>query len=148
MHRIGNKMSISYEWNIKKIETDETNNLNDVVVVVHWLLKATDQDGVSATTIGNCSLKPPSDTDFTPLSEISKEQIVSWIEESMKKKIMHIAKEQPEESVQVEEERTLDKSALLFEEEIVDLLEPIKKSLVTSIQIKKQKQGKILSPSF
>ena len=54
-----------------------------MVYTVHWRYRATDENGITAETYGAQAVLPPSEEDFTPYNELTKEQVVGWLEASM-----------------------------------------------------------------
>lgn len=73
-------MSITYTWNITQLETAPSENgLEHVVKTIHWQYHAT--DGVyTADIIGRASLDPPDPMAYTPYMELTKEQVIIWLE--------------------------------------------------------------------
>lgn len=58
-------------------------DLANIVVTIHWRLNG-QRDGLTAETYGAISLSKPTNTDnFTPYEDLTKEQVVSWLENSM-----------------------------------------------------------------
>jgi hypothetical protein len=71
----------TYTWTISALDCKiNENNLQDVVYTVHWKYKATNEDGISAETFGAQYVPPPTEEDFTPYDELTKEQVIGWIE--------------------------------------------------------------------
>ena len=75
---------INYQWTISALDCKvKEEDLNDVVYTVHWRYRGTDENGITAETYGAQSVGTPDPDDFTPYDEITKEQVVSWLEASM-----------------------------------------------------------------
>jgi hypothetical protein len=74
----------TYNWVIEALDCKvNEGNLQDVVYTVHWRYRATDENGITAETYGAQAVLPPSEEDFTPYNELTKEQVVGWLEASM-----------------------------------------------------------------
>ena len=74
----------AYSWVIAALDCKvNEGNLQDVVYTVHWRYRATDENGITAETYGAQAVLPPSEEDFTPYNELTKEQVVGWLEASM-----------------------------------------------------------------
>jgi len=81
-------MANTYDWVINKLDVYPTeNNLKDVVYNIHWTYVATsdqkDAEGNFYKTelIGTSVVSSPDETQFTPFEELTKNQVVSWLEE-------------------------------------------------------------------
>lgn len=74
----------TYTWFIAALDCKvNENNLQDVVYNVHWRYSAVNEDGVMALLFGAQAVSPPSEEAFTPYDELTKEQVVGWLEASM-----------------------------------------------------------------
>ena len=74
----------TYNWVIEALDCKvNEGNLQDVVYTVHCRYRATDENGITAETYGAQAVLPPSEEDFTPYNELTKEQVVGWLEASM-----------------------------------------------------------------
>lgn len=73
----------TFEWIISAMECRiKEEDLNDVVVIVHWRYNATAEiEGKSyfADTFSSTALPTPSEG-FTPYADLTKEQVVGWLE--------------------------------------------------------------------
>lgn len=76
---------INYNWNCKKVNVYiEQNGHSDVVYKVHWIVTGTstelDPEGnpYFSKSIGTQKLNTEDITDFTPISEVTNEQVVEW----------------------------------------------------------------------
>lgn len=65
-------------WDVKVNE----DNLNDVVVTLHWRRQFTEGE-VTVDTYGAQTLPAPDPAAFTPIDEISKDMLISWLESSL-----------------------------------------------------------------
>ena len=55
--------------------------LNNVIEVIHWGYEVT--DGSSSAIINGCNAFPkPTSEDFIPFEQLTKEEIISWLEAS------------------------------------------------------------------
>lgn len=74
----------TFNWIISALDCKvDEDNLKDVVYTVHWRYRATNENGITAEIYGAQSVSPPSTEDFTPYDELTKEQVVGWLEASM-----------------------------------------------------------------
>lgn len=78
-------MAIVYNWVISSMnEYPQTpDNLTDVVFVVHWRRTATEiVDGKEyyADTYNVLNVPAPNPEDFTPYENLTKPQVISWLE--------------------------------------------------------------------
>jgi beta-glucanase (GH16 family) len=74
----------TYNWTISALDCKvDENNLKDVIQTIHWRYRATNENDITAETYGAQVVGSPNPEDFTPYNEITKEQIVSWLEASM-----------------------------------------------------------------
>lgn len=73
-------MSIVYNWAVGPFDTAPSQDeLTNVVKAVHWRYSA--QDGEYNTDMyGMVSLDPPSAENFTPFNNLTKQQVVEWLE--------------------------------------------------------------------
>ena len=83
-------MATTYNWNCKTVDVHPTEGeYSDVVYNVHWIVTGTsdevDDEGnpYSVTNIGTQSLSTSDITDFTPISEVTNEEVVEWTKAAM-----------------------------------------------------------------
>lgn len=81
---------MTYTWEIIKLGHKDVTNANgesltDAIIQVKWRKKATDSDGNSAVYLGKTDLdvSTTSAADFVALDDVTKENVVAWIEESL-----------------------------------------------------------------
>ena len=81
---------VKYNWNCKTVDVHPTKGeYSDVVYNVHWIVTGTsdevDDEGnpYSVTNIGTQSLSTSDITDFTPISEVTNEEVVEWTKAAM-----------------------------------------------------------------
>lgn len=72
-------MAITYDWIFNPLTVKPAEgSLTDVVITVDWRRTATD-DQYSASCYGKVSLGPPAPSDFTPYSDLTKDQVQGWV---------------------------------------------------------------------
>ena len=72
------KKWIISNWDVKVNEE----NLNDVVVVLHYRRQLTDGE-VTVDTYSTLSLAAPDPANFTPIDQITRPQLIEWLESSL-----------------------------------------------------------------
>lgn len=76
-----------FDWIISAMECKvKEDNLSDVVILVHWRYNATsvvEEKEYFAGTYGATSMPLPTGEDFTPYNDLTKEQVVSWLENTL-----------------------------------------------------------------
>jgi hypothetical protein len=74
----------TYNWNIIALDCKiNVNDLQNVIDAVHWRFSVDDGKGETAQVWGIQKLNTPDPSNFTSYDEITKEQVVSWLEASM-----------------------------------------------------------------
>ena len=84
-------MAISYEWNVKTVDTYPTkDSKSDVVYNVHWRLTATDDtnndaEGNSLTAIlyGSQALDTSDLSSFTAFADLTASNVQGWVEAAL-----------------------------------------------------------------
>ena len=83
---------ITYNWNCKTVDVYPTEGEHsDVVYNVHWIVTGvsdevdTQENPYSVTNIGVQTLSTSDITDFTPISEVTNEEVVEWTKAAMGK---------------------------------------------------------------
>ena len=81
---------ITYDWNCKTVDVHPTEGeYSDVVYNVHWIVTGvsdevdTHDNPYSVTSIGTQTLSTSDITDFTPISEVTNEEVVEWTKAAM-----------------------------------------------------------------
>ena len=81
---------ITYNWNCKTVDVHPTEGEHsDVVYNVHWIVTGvsdevdTQENPYSVTNIGTQTLSTSDITDFTPISEVTNEEVVEWTKAAM-----------------------------------------------------------------
>jgi len=70
----------NFDWIISALDCKiKVGTLEDIVDVVHWRLNASNENH-TAETYGCTNMPEPSGTDFTAYENLTKEQVVSWVE--------------------------------------------------------------------
>lgn len=73
----------NYNWIISAMEcVKKEGDLNDIVITIHWRYAVT-KDEVSTDTYGATAIPLPTGEDFTPYEELTKEQVVGWLEATL-----------------------------------------------------------------
>lgn len=74
-------MSNTYDITITSLACSPSqDSLTDVVVIVYWMVTATDPTGVYTTGVsGSTTLQPPDPATFVPFESLTKETVVSWL---------------------------------------------------------------------
>lgn len=71
---------IKFDWIISAMECKvKEDDLSDVVIVVHWRYNAVSEE-YFADTYGATVVPMPSGDNFIPYNNLTKEQVVSWLE--------------------------------------------------------------------
>jgi len=77
-------MTTKFEWIISAMECEvKEDNLSDVVILVHWRYNAVsviEEKEYFADTYGATPVPLPTEEDFTPYEDLTKEQVVGWLE--------------------------------------------------------------------
>ena len=84
-------MAISYEWDVKTVDTYPTkDSKSDVVHNVHWRLTATDDTNndangnpQTATVYGSQGLDTSDLSDFTAFASLNSAKVQGWVEEAL-----------------------------------------------------------------
>jgi hypothetical protein len=75
---------ITYKWIFSAFDcrVDE-DGMQDVVTTVHWRYNGTNEDGISAEIYGAQAVGTPTPDAFTPYPDLSEEQVIGWMEETL-----------------------------------------------------------------
>ena len=75
------------DWVISAMECRvHEENMDDVVIIVHWRYQARElheEKEYFAETYGATSVGMPDPENFTPYDQLTKEQVVGWLEEEL-----------------------------------------------------------------
>lgn len=73
---------ITYNWTFPGLECKvNQEGLQDVVTVVHWRYRGTDEDGTSFEMYGAQSVEEPNPDAFTPYPDLVESQVIGWMEQ-------------------------------------------------------------------
>jgi hypothetical protein len=75
-------MTITYTWKVTGLKVKDEESLTNVVYQTYWKKIGTDEDGTvgefsGATPFPAATVNPDN---FTPFSELTEEQVLSWIQ--------------------------------------------------------------------
>lgn len=71
---------ITFNWYIAGLERLVTlNNMNDVVVNIHWAYIGSNENNITSQLYGSCSLPTPLENNFIPYENITKEKVEEWL---------------------------------------------------------------------
>tara|TARA_Y100000401_G_scaffold113991_1_gene115410 strand:+ start:799 stop:1146 length:348 start_codon:yes stop_codon:yes gene_type:complete len=84
-------MAISYEWDVKTVDTYPTkDSKSDVVYNVHWRLTATDDtnndaegNSLTATVYGSQALDTSDLSSFTEFTDLTVSDVQGWVEAAL-----------------------------------------------------------------
>ena len=84
-------MAISYEWDVKTVDTYPTkDSKSDVVHNVHWRLTATDDtnndvegNSLTATVYGSQALDTSDLSSFTEFADLTASDVQGWVETAL-----------------------------------------------------------------
>lgn len=75
---------INYTWTFSAFDCKvNEDGLQKVVTTVHWRYRGTDQDGITAESYGAQIVGEPNPEVFTPYPDLSKEQVIGWMEQTL-----------------------------------------------------------------
>lgn len=75
---------ITYTWNFPAFDCRvNEDGMQDVVTTVHWRYNGTNEDGISAEIYGAQAVGTPTPDAFTPYPDLSEEQVIGWMEETL-----------------------------------------------------------------
>ena len=79
-------MANTYNWQISQLDAKiHENNLDNVIYNIHWNLIASDNSvpPYQQSSIGVCGVKYVEGDPFIPYADLTKENVVSWLESSL-----------------------------------------------------------------
>ncbi len=72
----------TFNWTISATERAvNLDGLSDVIQVIHWRYRGTDENGVTAETYGATAVGAPNPQDFTPYDGITESDVIGWLED-------------------------------------------------------------------
>ena len=99
-------------WNVRQLDRQlKDGDKSDVVLTVHWLATDSEVDGdnkYNGYVYGSASLAPPSDS-FTPYSDISEEQAITWAKAALGDDQVADAEKSVENQIDQQKNPTTDK---------------------------------------
>ena len=77
-------MAINFSWNVSNVETQTIDSNNDVIINVHWVLKAEDKKKkITKTVIGLQKLDTSDLSNFVQLDDVTESQLQGWVESAI-----------------------------------------------------------------
>lgn len=77
-------MAINYSWNVSNVETQTIDSNDDVIVNVHWVLKAEDKKKKIIKTVIGLQILDTSDlSNFVELDDVTESQLQGWVESAI-----------------------------------------------------------------
>jgi hypothetical protein len=75
---------ITYTWSISRLDcAPAENGLTNIVKVIQWELTGVDENGISASMSNSYPLSSPSPEGFADYSTLTKETVISWLENNL-----------------------------------------------------------------
>ena len=76
-------MAITYTWSVVAMDCyPQYENETDVVFTCHWTLSGID-GAYSGYSYGTCGVSYAGGSSFTPYADLTQEQVVGWVKESL-----------------------------------------------------------------
>lgn len=76
-------MTTEYTWSIAQLDCyPEHEGHSDVVFTAHWRLTGVDGE-YTGSVYGSIGLELDPEAEFTPFEELTKEQVIGWVEEKL-----------------------------------------------------------------
>lgn len=77
-------MAINYSWNVSNVETQTIESNDDVIINVHWVLKAEDDNtNITKKVIGSQKLDTSDLSNFVELDNVTESQLQGWVESAI-----------------------------------------------------------------
>lgn len=75
---------MTYKWEITAIDTAVSeNSFENIVKVIHWRYRITNEDNISFETYSSMALPSPNELSYINLDEITKDILITWLEENI-----------------------------------------------------------------
>ncbi len=75
---------ITYTWSIFRLDcAPSENGLTNVVKVIHWILQAQDENGITASCNNSYPLPSPTPEGFTDYSSLTEETVIGWLKSNL-----------------------------------------------------------------
>jgi hypothetical protein len=75
-------MANSYTWNVNNLMVEDQGDLSQVVVLASFVIQGTDGTHTGQVNY-SVNLLPANPSDFTPFNQITKEEAIQWVQESL-----------------------------------------------------------------
>lgn len=76
-------MAITYSYDIQSLKQGPAvDGLEQVITQVDYTYTGTDENGVTSNYPGRTTLPPPNSELFTPITELTPEIVISWLEDN------------------------------------------------------------------
>jgi len=72
-------MAITYEWRFEQIECSTADEPPDCAKIVHWRLNGVDEDGVTGSIYGTCTLGEPDPENYIAFDDLTQSQVQAWV---------------------------------------------------------------------
>lgn len=80
---------INYKWDFPAFDCRvQEDGMQNVVITVHWIYTGTNEDGIRVAIYGTQAVDSPTPEAFIPYPDLSEEQIIGWMEETMDVSVM------------------------------------------------------------
>jgi hypothetical protein len=77
-------MSNTYTWHVKNlVYAPSSNNQENVVTQIQWLVNATDGNGNSASNFGTQSIPFNASNAFIPFKNLTEAEVLNWLTNAM-----------------------------------------------------------------
>jgi hypothetical protein len=74
-------MAITYTWEITNMrKAPQLEGMDNVLVHVRWTKTGTDENGTTGVFQGATPLSPPNSGSFTAYEDLTKEQVLEWVQ--------------------------------------------------------------------
>lgn len=91
---------VVYTWEFPAFDiVFNDNDLTDVVTTVHWRLRG-NQANTTAELYGTIVLLPPDPNSYTPFEQLTKEQVVEWVEDSFNPELLEKYKQMISDNIE------------------------------------------------
>lgn len=78
-------MANTYEWSIKRLNKNlnvDSDVFDNAIESIQWGYKVTNENGVFIELFGETKLTTPNVDDFVSYDDLTKSQLISWLESS------------------------------------------------------------------
>lgn len=75
---------ITYYWNFPAFDCRvQEDGMQYIVTTVHWIYTGANEDGATANLYGAEAVPTPTPEAFTPYPNLSKDQVIEWMEKTI-----------------------------------------------------------------